>query len=193
MRILVTGSQGCGKTTFCQKVIESVRLEGGRIGGVLAPAVYFDRYHVGADAIDLASGRSAPITRPALEDDSPRAIDGSRWIMVRQGLDLARQALEWAIRHPCDLIVVDEFGPLELAGGGIREQAIDAWNSGRDVLLVVRSAIADEAISALGRPPDVRLVPEAAPVANVGRGMRACRPVFVHAHRQPALLALARA
>ena len=193
MRMLITGSPGCGKTTFCRKIVDSARLDGARVGGVLAPAVHFDGYHIGADAVDLATGRSAPATRLAC-DDAVRACHGSRWVIMRQGLDLARAALEQAIRQRFDLIVVDEFGPLELAGGGIRQEATDAWTSGRDVLLVARAAVADEAIRALGRPPDLRMVPEAPPI---GRGYAidglTAGIALVRGHERPALVALARA
>lgn len=192
MRMLVTGSPGCGKTTFCQMIIDSARRDGARVGGVLAPAVRFDGCRIGADAVDLATARSAPITRLAGDEDVS-AWPGCRWVIVREGLDLAREALERAVRQRFDVIVVDEFGPLELAGGGIRQEAVDAWNSGRDVVLVARSGIADEVISALGRAPDLRVVPEAPPVE---RGQvidsLATGAALVRGHERRALLSLAR-
>jgi len=193
MRMLITGSPGCGKTTFCRKIIDSARLNGARVGGVLAPAVRFDGIRIGADAIDLATARSAPITRLTC-NDGERACHGSRWVIMRQGLDLARSALEHAVRQRFDLIVVDEFGPLELAGGGIRQEAVDAWNSGRDVLLVAWAAIADEAIRALGRAPDLRIVPEAPPIEReYAIDGLAAGAALARGHKRPALLALARA
>lgn len=193
MRMLITGSPGCGKTTFCRKIIDSTRTDGARIGGVLAPAVYRDGDHIGADAVDLTTGKSAPIMRAAYSEDA-RAYCGSRWLIMRQGLDLARSALERAIRQRFDLIVVDEFGPLELAGGGIRQEALDAWDSGRDVLLVARSKIADEVVRTLGRPPDLRIVPEAPSVKReyALEGLTAAAAV-ARAYERPALHALARA
>jgi nucleoside-triphosphatase THEP1 len=173
-------------------IIDSARLDGARVGGVLAPAVHFDGCRIGADAVDLATARSAPMTRLAC-DDSVRGCHGSRWVIMRQGLDLARGALEQAVRQRFDLIVVDEFGPLELAGGGIRQEAVDIWNSGRDVLLVARSAIADEAVRALGRAPDLRIVPEAPPVERDAIDSLAAGAALVRVHDRPALLALSRA
>ena len=192
MRMLVTGSPGCGKTSFCQRMVESARLEGARVGGVLAPAVYFDKQRIGANVVDLATQLTAPITRLAC-DGNGDGHHGSRWMIMREGLDVARSALEQAVRQTFDLIVVDEFGPLELAGGGIREEAVDAWNSGRDVLLVARTSVADEVIHALDRPPDLRIVPEASPVVRERSLERvACGPAFAQRAR-PVLLALTRA
>ena len=115
-------------------------------------------------------------------------------MIMRQGLDLARVALERAVRQRFELIVIDEFGSLELAGGGIRQEAIDAWNSGRDVLLVARAKIADEVVRVLGRPPDLRVVPEAPPVAREYAidGVSAAA-ALVRGYERPALLALTRA
>ena len=191
MRMLVTGSQGCGKTTFCRLIIDSARGDGARVAGVLVPAVRVDGCRVGADAVDLATSRSAPMTRLGNQNGGG-VWCGDRWAIMREGLDLSREALQRAIRQPFDLIVVDEFGPLELAGGGIREEAIDAWNSGRDVVLVARSSIADEAIRALGRPPDLRIVPEAPPVerASVIENL-AAGAILIRTHARPALVAVA--
>lgn len=193
MRMLVTGSPECGKTTFCRMIVDSARRDGARVGGVLARTVRFDGYRIGADAFDLATERSAPITRLAC-DKSPSAWRGSRWVIKREGLDVARCALENAVRQRFDLIVVDEFGPLELAGGGIRQEAMDAWDCGRDVLLVARSAIADEVVSVLGRAPDLRVVPEAPPIEqqDAVRSL-ATSAALARAQGRPALLALARA
>ncbi len=190
MRMLITGSPGCGKTSFCQRVVESALLEGARVAGVLAPAVYFDKERIGANVVDVATQLTAPITRLACNGNGNG--HGGRWVITREGLDLARSALEQAVRKAFDLIVVDEFGPLELAGGGIREQAVDAWNSGRDVLLVARTSIADEVIQALGRPPDLRIVPETPVIRERPLEKVACGRASAQTAR-PALLALARA
>ena len=159
LRTLITGPEGCGKTAFCQRMTESARAEGATIGGVLSRSVYLEGMRVGADAIDLLTGRRALICRlTPLNASAPDTYYSGR-LLLRQGLDFARAALEEALRQPTDLIVVDEFGPLELAGGGLRQETEDVWRSGRDVLLVVRESIAEEAMRALGQPPDLRMVP----------------------------------
>ena len=192
MRMLITGSQGCGKTTFCRKIVDSVRLDGASVGGVLAPAVHFDGIPIGADAVDLATGNSAPITRLACSDGA--RDDHNRRVIMRQGLDLARTAIERAVRQRFDLIIIDEFGRLELAGGGVRQEAVDAWNSGRDVLLVARDWIADDVVRVLGRPPDLRVVPEAPPVAHARAfDCLLASAALARVYERPALLALARA
>jgi nucleoside-triphosphatase THEP1 len=192
MRILVTGESGCGKTNFCRRMADSARRSGLKVGGVLAPAVHRNGDRVGVDAVDLATQESVPIARaiaPVPWDRRPRNAT-----LLREGLDLARAALERAVRQPFDLIVIDEFGPLELAGGGIREEAVEAWNSGRDVVLVAPSKIADEAVDALGRPPDVRIVPEAMPMRALPVDEGSSRgSELAYCCRRPALLALARA
>ena len=133
-----------------------------------------------------------PIARLAARSGR-RGLRRRRCSILREGLDLARAALERAVRQRYDLIVVDEFGPLELAGGGICQEAVDAWNSGRDVIVVTRSMIADDAVRALGKPPDVRVVPEGTPMERepAVRSLVAAS-ALISGQRQPALLALSR-
>lgn len=188
MRILVTGESGCGKTSFCRRMIDSARRDGLKVGGVLAPAVHYGGNRVGADAVDLATEESVPIARSIAPVPWDRRARNTT--IRREGLDLARAALERAVRQPFDLIVIDEFGPLELAGGGICQEAVEAWNSGRDVLLVARSQIAEEAVDALGRPPDVRIMPEAPSVEILSFGdSQPASSRLSYCCRRPALLA----
>ncbi len=172
---------------------DSARRSGLKVGGVLAPAVHQKGDRIGADAVDLATDESVPIARRI--GPARRGRRARRTAILRPGLDLARAALERAVRQPFDLIVIDEFGPLELAGGGICQEAVEAWNSGRDVVLVARSKIADEAVDALGRPPDVRIVPEAAPMDSTTEmeSLPSPGPELAYCCRRPALLEVARA
>jgi nucleoside-triphosphatase THEP1 len=53
----------------------------------------------------------------------------------------ARGAIERAVESRCDLVVIDEVGPLELSGKGLMSAVELALASAVDVLIVVRSSL----------------------------------------------------
>jgi nucleoside-triphosphatase THEP1 len=137
--ILWTGPKHGGKTTSVTELARRVRQSGFRVAGLLAPSVYRDGHLVGFEALDLQSEARAPLAvrRDDLGDVGP-------FHFVEEGLRLGRQALDVAATEGADLVLVDEFGPLELASGGWRP-AVDALvRAGKTPLvIVVRQGLAD--------------------------------------------------
>jgi len=137
--ILWTGPKRSGKTTAAASLIGRARAAGAAVWGVLAEAVRDEGGPAGFDVVDLAGGGRAPLARrggAGPERTGPFAF-------TRAGLELGRAALARAGRR--GLVVVDEYGPLELAGGGWRRATDDLLaRGGAVVLLVVREALAGE-------------------------------------------------
>jgi nucleoside-triphosphatase len=129
--ILWTGEKHSGKTTSAFKLVESVRNEGFTVTGLLAPSIYEDGRLVGFDTFDLRSGNRAPLVRcRAKEDEEERMYLAPRFIT---GLNLGRISLSRVATKTADLIIVDEFGPLELKNRG--------WRGDADLLLASSDAI----------------------------------------------------
>ncbi len=105
-RIAVTGSPGIGKSTLVAKVISGTKL---RVGGVLARDRCYKDRRTGFELLDLSTGMVG-----ILADE---AGDGPQLGKYRVHLDdldrIGAQAAENALG--CDLIVVDEVGPMELS------------------------------------------------------------------------------
>ena len=105
-RIAVTGSPGIGKSTLVAKVISGTKL---RVGGVLARDRCYKDRRTGFELLDLSTGMAG-----ILADE---AGDGPQLGKYRVHLDdldrIGAQAVENALG--CDLIVVDEVGPMELS------------------------------------------------------------------------------
>jgi len=105
-RIAVTGSPGIGKSTLVAKVISGTKL---RVGGVLARDRCYKDRRTGFELLDLSTGMVG-----ILADE---AGDGPQLGKYRVHLDdldrIGAQAVENALG--CDLIVVDEVGPMELS------------------------------------------------------------------------------
>ena len=63
------------------------------------------------------------------------------YIISRNGISLACDAIKRAVNNRCDLVVIDEVGPLELGGKGLMSAVELALASGVNVLIVVRSSL----------------------------------------------------
>ena len=138
MLFLWTGPKHSGKTTGAAQLARQARQEGFRVAGLLAPSIYREGHLVGFDALDLQSGARCLL---AVRRDDPGGIGPFHF--MEAGLRLGHQALDAAATDGADLVIVDEFGPLELAARGWRG-AVDALvRTGRTpLLLVVRQELA---------------------------------------------------
>jgi nucleoside-triphosphatase THEP1 len=139
MLFLWTGPKHGGKTTAAAKLAHAAGQRGFRVAGLLAPSIYREGRLTGFDAVDLQSGTRVPL---AVRQGS-RGDVGS-FHFLEEGLRLGRGALDVVATEGADLVVVDEFGPLELASNGWRA-AVDALVKAdrAPLLIVVRRELAD--------------------------------------------------
>lgn len=133
---LVTGAIGAGKTTYCRRRVEEMQRSGADVAGVLSPARFEAGVKTGIDVVDLRSGERRPLAHlRTVEEGGPgEGVYTRRWRFEPEALAWANQAL--AAATPCDLLVVDELGPLELEQGR-------GWTAG---LAAVETRAYDEAL-----------------------------------------------
>lgn len=141
MRLLVVGEPRSGKTSWCREYIDRRRKSGSSIGGVLSPAVEKQGQRVGSNAVDLLTGKEVPFARLL----PYRSFKGGEvvgdYTISRHGISFACSAIKRAVESRCDLVVIDEVGPLELGGKGLMAAAELALASPLNVLMVVRSSL----------------------------------------------------
>ncbi len=141
---IITGRIGVGKTTVCERVIELARAGGYAVRGVLTPAIIGpDGRKVGIAIIDLATGESRTLART---DQEGTGLQVGKYAFDPAALRWGCEALDQAIGVGCDLLLVDEVGPLELSRGGGFVRAVTALEAGilPHVLLVVRESLLDD-------------------------------------------------
>ena len=133
--VLLTGERSVGKTYLCQQVVRQARKKGYSCAGVLSPALFADTEKVGINLVDVATGEERLL---AVADDAPGDVRWGRYRFVPATLEWATNRLETAT--PCDLLILDELGPLELERGKGLVQALDVLNGGgfSMALVVVR-------------------------------------------------------
>jgi len=141
--IILTGERGVGKSTVCQRAVALAQSQGLICGGIITVRRSSDTL----DVLDARSGQTRALTvAPDVATDlvvGPYRFDPAT---VAWGNDLLRTA------PPCDLLVVDELGPLEFKRG-------QGWTAAFDVLrgecsalalVVVRPWLVDRAKTLLG-------------------------------------------
>lgn len=107
--LLVSGPSGAGKTHWCQQLVEAARLQHLTTAGLLSLPVFEQGLKTRIDLLDLHSGVQNPLALPAGSLASGPIV--GPW-------QFEPSVLEWGneiIRNiaPCQLLILDELGPLE--------------------------------------------------------------------------------
>ena len=130
--ILWVGEKHSGKTTALADFVGIARTEGFNVAGILAPSLYRDGRLIGFDVLDLRDSNRAPLARR----ETVANVIG-HFTFLEDGLKLGNAALSKEATESADLIVVDEFGPLELSGRGWRSSVDSLLTSGNNVIMLV--------------------------------------------------------
>ncbi len=156
--MILTGAPGTGKTTTCRRLLDRARELGLDCAGILCPARVDDGVKVGIDVMDARTEESR---RLAEVDELPGRLRAGPY-------RFDEEAVAWGIARlgmacPCDVLIVDEIGPLEMDRGEGWINALDVLRAGdyRLALAVVRPSLADAvrtAVSAPGAAPVRRWV-----------------------------------
>lgn len=149
---IITGETNSGKTSFCSnflRMVQKFAQQKWRIRGILSPSIMPQDEKQGILALDLESGESRRLA--VLNTGASGGIQTPRWQFDVDTLQWCNRVL--AHSFPCDLLIVDELGPLEFHQKSGFVEGIRAVDSGKFslALVVVRSSLLKVA---LNRWPD---------------------------------------
>jgi nucleoside-triphosphatase len=145
--ILLTGARGAGKTNLCREAVQWARERGWLVAGLLSPARFEGTLKVGIDVVDLRTDEMRPLAQLRSRTRGPVGTHTQRWAFDDDAMAWANRTLQQAV--PCDLLIVDELGPLELERG-------EGWTAGlvaiesrryRQALVVIRPELVPIALS----------------------------------------------
>lgn len=127
--VLFTGPINSGKTTRLMEFVEKLKLQAANPAGLLSLKNYNSRgMHTGYNLMNIKNGT---ICENGIKRKSP-CVSKPEFFITDTGLDFGRNALEFNAVKDADIVIVDEFGPLELKGGGWRnciDKIIENFNS----------------------------------------------------------------
>ena len=158
---ILTGPTNSGKSQFLERLVEALRAEfpHWKIGGLISRGVFFNSAKIAYEGIDCLSGATFLLTikrnlSPEAESfldqkfgkpaSSPQGEEVGSWLLLEQGLTHATAAIQTAITARCNQVIIDEFGPLECEGKGLRPAADALMESNHPALLVVREKLLEE-------------------------------------------------
>jgi len=150
--VLITGPRGAGKTTLCTRFAAAAREAGLDVAGLLSPARLADGRKAGIDVRDLRSGEQHPLAERRGDMDGPGTDE---WAFHADALAWGEARLREAT--PCDVLIVDELGPLELVHGEGWQEALTALErrAFRLALVVIRPELLE---TARARWPEAQVV-----------------------------------
>jgi nucleoside-triphosphatase THEP1 len=144
---ILTGPFGSGKTTACRQLADLARQRGLDCAGIVCPARFDGAHKVGIDLLDLRTGECS---RLAEADNQPSELRTTRYRFDADVMAWGVTVLDMAC--PCDVLIVDEIGPLELERGQGWVNVLKVLSEGQFGLavVVVRPGLVDAFGAAVG-------------------------------------------
>lgn len=134
MKVFLTGIPGAGKSTVMLKVIERLKAEGLKIGGIATPEIRgADGQRVAFKVVDLATGEEgtlASVDQPV----GPRV--GKYRVNIQDFERVALPALNYALDE-CDAVCIDELGTMEFFSSKFKQKVKEVLESKKQVIAVV--------------------------------------------------------
>ena len=159
MITVLTGPGGSGKTSFLERSLADIFARRPGLDGYLSLRVPDGGETAGYDLLDVRTRARTPFLRRRGEPSWQKVGPFS---LLPEGLGAAEALIRRG--RPGEGLIVDEIGPLELAGGGVWPAFTEVLSSGdRPAIAVVRELLlADFLAKVPGREARVVRIAEAA-------------------------------
>jgi nucleoside-triphosphatase THEP1 len=147
---ILTGPFGSGKTTVCRQLADLARQRGLDCAGIICPTRFEGANKVGIDLLNLRTGECRPLAKA---DSQPSELRTTHYRFDAEAMAWGAAILDTAC--PCDVLIVDEIGPLELERGQGWVNALTVLREGQFDLavVVVRPGLVDAFRAQVGNVP----------------------------------------
>lgn len=150
---LITGAPGTGKTTVISKTVTALKARGLAVGGMISQEARDCCTRKGFEVIDVATGKNGWL---AHVDQKTGPQVGKYHVNLSDLERIGVKAIESATEN-CDVVVVDEVGPMELFSKLFKPAVQAALDSNKVVLAVVHAKAKDPLIEQIKQSPEAEL------------------------------------
>lgn len=150
---IISGPIQVGKTHFCNSFIKEAQAQGFTLAGVVCPPVFEEQNKTAINIEDLKTHKTRILATKRTTASEGLLTD--HWAFNEEVLRWGNLVL--AETEDCDILLIDELGPLEFNRGQGWQNGLLAIDKGkyRIALVVIRPALVETAIN---RWPNARLL-----------------------------------
>lgn len=130
MKVAITGKPGVGKSTLCLKVFERLG-DRKRVTGFITKEVREKGQRVGFEIVDLKTGQRWVLARK--EEGEPKV---GKYRVYVENVDVMAEKLS-GLSDDFDLLILDEFGPMELKSRKFVHAVEELLNSDLNMIFTV--------------------------------------------------------
>jgi nucleoside-triphosphatase len=153
-RVFLTGIPGVGKSTVVRKVVQRIRQDCVKVGGITSADLRSGSTRVGFEIRDLMTGEAGVLAH-VNEATGPRI---GKYHVKSEDLDrIGTEAILSAIKY-ANLIVIDEVGPMELTSSRFKDAVQAALACGKSLLGTVHRNAQDPLVQAIRRDRAIEVI-----------------------------------
>jgi nucleoside-triphosphatase len=152
--ILLTGTPGVGKTTVLAKTLVSLNVMHYTVGGMISREIRQNEIRVGFEIVDLTSSQHGWLAHI----DHKVGPKVGKYHVHLENLDrIGAQAINDAIQT-CQIIAIDEIGPMELFSTEFKHAVRKALSSSKLIIAVVHWKAQDKLITEAKSRQDAEII-----------------------------------
>ncbi len=153
MKILITGRPGIGKTTLCLKLYRLLKEKKEKeVCGIVSKEIREGKRRVGFEFIELGTDNRYLLAHVDLRS---RYRIGKYYVSI-ENISKACRAIEKAL-STCEVIIIDEIGPMELLSKEFIDTVKKAFDSGKVIVATIHYKARHKLIEELKNREDVKI------------------------------------
>ena len=154
IKIGITGLPGAGKTTALLSVIDMLKRDDLKIGGMLNEPIMDGRYRVGFTTKNFMTGDTETF---ALNTNESKIKVGKIGVDISKLESVGVSAIKQACEE-CDIIIIDEVGKIEVESELFCQVVKDALDVDKPMILTLHKKSRNPLLQDIRRRDDVRIL-----------------------------------
>ena len=151
--LLLTGASGVGKTTVLITIVDALKAKGISVGGMISREAREGNVRVGFEIIDLTNGKHGWLAH-VNQKSGPQV--GKYHVNLGDLEQIGAKAIAEALVK-CDVVAIDEIGPMELFSQKFKQAVKQALESRKLLLAVVHAKASDPLINEAKQREDAEI------------------------------------